>query len=230
MVLAFTARYFINKTNYTEIVAKVKMVEKPIVLPDGTKVYLNAGASLIYPKKFGTATRRIELSGEAFFNVTRNEKIPFVINTKQAQIKVLGTSFNVIAEKCSDNIQVVVESGLVELKSPLNEEKILISKGNTGSFLTGANKYQLSSSDVNSLAWMTNRIQFKESGLLYVTQTLERLFKKKINLGNENLKKCKISADFKNQSLEKILDAIKESLKVEIKSTKKGYVLTGSGC
>lgn len=68
-----------------------------LILEDGTKVWLNAKSTFTYPTSFGSGSREVSLDGEGFFEVTKNEKKPFVVKTKKYNIKVLGTTFNVYA-------------------------------------------------------------------------------------------------------------------------------------
>ena len=66
-----------------------------LVMPDGTKVTLNAGSEFTYPETFSKSTREVSLNGEGFFEVTKNPKKPFLVHTKKLTVKVLGTVFNV---------------------------------------------------------------------------------------------------------------------------------------
>lgn len=89
-----------------------------LTLPDSTKVWLNARSKLVYPVNFGEDCRRVELNGEAYFDVTHNEKQPFVVKTPQMDIEVLGTEFNVTAYSGSSDFEVSLLRGCVELSSP----------------------------------------------------------------------------------------------------------------
>lgn len=89
-----------------------------LTLPDSTKVWLNARSKLVYPVNFGKDSRQVELNGEAYFDVTRNEQQPFVVKTPQMNIKVLGTEFNVTAYSGSSGFEVSLLRGCVELSSP----------------------------------------------------------------------------------------------------------------
>jgi transmembrane sensor len=231
-VLAYLIVYMVGKSDYTTITASTRMKNTPIILADGTKVYLNTGAALSYPKKFGTEARIVKLTGEAFFDVTPNKKIPFIIQTPKANIRVVGTSFNVLACNRCDSVQVAVKTGIVELSSTQSNDKISISKGNTGVIYLHPNKLKVSTTDINmnSFAWKTDSIIFQDSHLFYVTQTLERIFGEKITISNEKLKNCPINATFKDQDLAKILETMKVTHGIRVNKTTKGYLLTGSEC
>lgn len=87
-----------------------------LILPDSTRVWLNAHSKLIYPVSFGKGNRQVELNGEAYFDVVHNEKQPFIVKTRQMDIQVLGTEFNVTSY--SSNFEVSLLRGCIELSSP----------------------------------------------------------------------------------------------------------------
>lgn len=86
-----------------------------ILLPDGTKVHLNALSSLSYPTLFGRGNREVELTGEAFFEVTHNREKPFIVHTSSLSVKVLGTTFNVYAPEAGDYCETTLVEGRVEI-------------------------------------------------------------------------------------------------------------------
>jgi len=228
--LTFTVYWFIGKSGSVKVTADNGKILSPLILPDGSKIYLNAGASIKYPKKFDDNIRKVELVGEAFFNVTHNEQQPFIIQTPQAQVKVLGTSFDVKACNSCDHISVVVETGTVELSSKDGGEMIRLTKGNTGVYFVKTKKLEKSiTSDVNAFAWKTNDIIFQGSNLDYVCKTLENVFSTQITLDNR-LKNCDLNANFKNSDLGSILEIIKENFNIQIMKTDESYVLSGTGC
>jgi transmembrane sensor len=96
-----------------------------IVLPDGTKVWLNAASSLKFPSVFSAAERRVELQGEAYFEVAKNKHQPFKVAVKQMGIEVLGTHFNVNAYVDEPSIKTTLLEGSVKLSSG-NSHKLLV--------------------------------------------------------------------------------------------------------
>lgn len=89
-----------------------------LILPDSTRVWVNARSKLVYPVNFGKGTRQVELNGEAYFDVIHNEQQPFVVKTSQMDIQVLGTEFNVTAYSSSSDFEVSLLRGSIELSSP----------------------------------------------------------------------------------------------------------------
>lgn len=89
-----------------------------LVLEDGTKVWLNSNSSFTYPTSFGSRRREVVLDGEAFFEVARNEKRPFIVKTKRYDVKVLGTTFNVYAYAKEGSVfETSLLSGSVDVSS-----------------------------------------------------------------------------------------------------------------
>ena len=109
---------------------------KQVTLPDGTVVHLNAGTVMRYPTEFTSDIRLVEMEGEAFFNVMRDEGKPFIVRTRQADVKVLGTSFNVKAYQEDELMAVSVRTGKVEVDMPesvmrlLPNEQIIVNNTN----------------------------------------------------------------------------------------------------
>lgn len=217
-----------HNSSFTEISAVSHKILEPIVLPDGSMVFMNSGSKIKYPRKF-EHIRKVELTGEAFFNVTHNERSPFIIQTPDAQVKVLGTSFNVSVYH--DSIEVVVETGTVELTSRKTNENIWLTKGNSGVYKFRSNVLMKSAvADINSFAWKTNVITFNNVDLNYVAKTLNKLFSKQITFDNEKIKLLKLTATYKDLDLDGIFRALKATHCLEVKNKGNGYIITGPGC
>lgn len=95
-----------------------------VVLSDGTHIYINAGSKLVYPRTFEKGVREVLLEGEAYFDVARNEKCPFIVKTNGMDVQVLGTSFNVRAYCDEDSTAVVLAKGSVEVGAGKRDGKI----------------------------------------------------------------------------------------------------------
>lgn len=93
-----------------------------LLLSDGTKVWVNAGTKVIYPRVFGEKKREIYVEGEVYLEVTHDEKRPFYVNTEGFEVKVLGTSFDVCAYKQMSESRVALVNGAVEIKDQQNRQ------------------------------------------------------------------------------------------------------------
>src|SRR5690554_49281 len=107
--------YSAGNPKYTEIVTGNNQVIEEYILPDGSFVTLNSNSTLHFPEKFEGNIREVFITGEAFFDVTPDAAKPFIIHAGNAQVKVLGTSFNVHAYPDAETVEVTVESGTVQL-------------------------------------------------------------------------------------------------------------------
>lgn len=90
------------------------------VLPDGSKVWLNASSKIVYHNSLWSSDRQIDLSGEAYFEVSHDKHAPFIVNSKQIKTCVLGTKFNVRARQDENRVVTTLLQGLVRVDSPAN--------------------------------------------------------------------------------------------------------------
>lgn len=199
-------------------------ISKPqLTLPDGTIVTLNHGSKLTYPKKFKGETRIVNLQGEAFFDVTPNKEKPFIIQTKNASVKVLGTSFNVYAYKNENTVEVTVETGKVELiNGDSNKpEKVVLLPGDKGALDKSTGElHKFLAQKTNSLSWITHDIIFDVTKLSEVISTLEHVYSLNIELDDAVDKNLIITSAFKQQDPDYILDVVALTLDLDI--TNKG--------
>jgi len=117
---------FANTIQKDSIVVALNGEKKKIVLPDNTKVHLNSGSSLVYKSDFGNDNREVWLTGEAFFEVTKDKEHPFLVNTNRMVVRVLGTVFNVKSYDTKEDIETTVVEGKVEVSLKENTEKKVI--------------------------------------------------------------------------------------------------------
>lgn len=112
-----------GKTEFAEVYVP-KGENLRLFFQDGTEVFLNADSKIRYPKKFGLFNRKVFLEGEGYFNVTSNKRRPFIVNTGETSVKVLGTSFNVNAYKNNPEIRVVLDEGEVAFTIQGNDYRL----------------------------------------------------------------------------------------------------------
>ena len=173
---------------YTSVMAENGQISK-VELPDGSLVWLNSGSEITYSNYFATNNRDINLSGEAYFQVAKNEAIPLVVTIDELQVKVLGTKFNVSAYPESKEIDVVLESGKVELLDTKVESfQYQLKPGERATF--DKNNRDLTVSNVNT----TKFTSWKEGIINIYDQSLEELIKRLENRYNQ---KFEIADDVK---------------------------------
>ncbi|MEA2106446.1 MAG: FecR domain-containing protein [Bacteroidota bacterium] len=179
-----------------------------IVLPDGTKVYLNENSSLKYPEGFNGTQRKVKLTGEAFFDVTKNKDKPFIIDVKNAEIRVLGTSFNVRTNIDDSDVEVYVETGMVEVsRKKSGENNILVDPGNVG-IVTKSEIKKQKNLDPNVLAWKTKNIVFREEHLVNVFNTLSRVYHVDIHAEDEEILNYRLTSTFTKQDIKSVMEVI----------------------
>ncbi|MCD6178699.1 MAG: FecR domain-containing protein [Bacteroidales bacterium] len=179
-----------------------------VELADGTIVHLNGNSSLVYPVEFSEETRSVKLTGEAYFDVKSDKQHPFVIETNNARIQVLGTSFNVKALNSQGDVEVMVTSGKVSLQDIQNPTKeLILEKGDFASLIN--NELQNRSvSDENYLAWQTKFLNFNNTPLREVVKTLNRAYAVQIELAEEKLGELPLTSKYDQMSVDALLDAM----------------------
>ncbi len=118
-----------------------------VVLPDGTKVWLNASSSLRFPTAFVGKQRDVELTGEAYFEVAKNKEKPFHVNVKEMQIEVLGTHFNVNAYSDENSIKTSLLEGSVKIKN--GSESGLLKPGQQGVIKNNSKNIEIKNADMD---------------------------------------------------------------------------------
>ena len=216
----FSTKIYNNLNNpyysVTELTA-FNEVNKEVVLPDGSVVYLNADSKLQYPDEFSGDQRKVKLTGEGFFDVTKNPEKPFIIETDNAEIRVLGTSFNVNTNLAENKVEVFVKTGLVQLSRKNDgNEKILINPGNVGVLSKTGLKKSINQ-DENIIAWKTHEIIFREDKLADVIHMLNTVYKTNIICDNQQILNLKYTSTFREQGIDSVLNVICITFDLKIK-------------
>ncbi len=151
-----------------------------ITLSDSSRVWLNAGSRLIYPSEFTDKTREVFLIGEAYFEVQKNEKQPFVVKTSDLEINVLGTHFNVSAYPEDLSTQTVLAEGKVEI-NPLNaglfQKHILLEPGQMAYYQKQNKETKIYEVEVEQyILWTQGLLSFADTDISRVIKKLERFY------------------------------------------------------
>lgn len=214
-------------------IIELTALDSPVqdTLPDGSVIRLNAHSTLRYPERFAEAERKVELQGEAFFDVARNPRQPFVIDAQSAEVRVLGTSFNVRTSK--DLVDVVVETGKVRLAadSSTSAESVVLEAGQKGRVALETRKVETAPRQDNlDLYWLNQKLGYRKTRLPDVAAELSEIFGIAIAIPEEAVRNCKLDTEFSNQSIESILQVIATTFNLEVTQDENGYTLTGDGC
>lgn len=233
-VLLSVAGYEIvsNKAESPKIleISSTDQVVKSFKLPDGTLVSLNSDTQLKYPKRFGKETREVTIEGEAFFEVKTNKNKPFIIHAGNAQIKVLGTSFNVSAYPRARLLEVIVETGKVQVSNKLTvteqTNELILDPGDKGTLVYSSNALlKTTNQDPNFMAWKTHNLIFRATSLNEVISNLEKVYKVNIRLADPKLNGLLLTAHFNDYSLDFILKVIETTFQMETQKIDGQYIL-----
>lgn len=204
----------------------------PVVLADGSKVWLNKESELRYPTKFEANQREVYLKGEAFFEVTPDTKKTFMVHTANTSVQVLGTSFNIKSRNDETNVAVTVASGKVAFFADVApDKKLVLDKNQQGVFdkntqgLTKQPTY-----DANLLAWKTGVLRFAQISLADVAQVLGDYYKINIKIENEALKTCVLTTTLERLSLKDAAEVVALTLGIEYTITATQVVFKGKIC
>ena len=216
---------------YSEVISNEKQVLEGVTLPDGTVVTLNSNSKLNFPKHFSGKYREVSIEGEAFFEVKPDASKPFVISAGKARIKVLGTSFNVCARPGDNMVEVVVETGKVQVGcQKLSEQpckNLILTPGEKGVLFTSNNELKKSlNEDRNITAWKTHDLVFQNTRLEEVINNLEKVYHSDIQLSDPALNELVLTAHFNNQSIDFILEVVRLTFNLELSAQNGQYFLT----
>lgn len=215
-----------------------------ITLPDGTSVWLNSGSKITYPQKFTPDSRKINLTGEAFFDVVRDESRPFYVNTKDINIKVLGTKFNVKSYDDENTVETTLISGKVELKQKNsddtkfiqlkpNQKAVFYKSEKTVKIKSASDKieekapiYKKENIQVDAVeepllitSWKDGKLKFDTELFSALAQKMERWFDVKIIFENKAARSIRYSGSFDDESIDQAMRALQLSypIKYDIK-------------
>ncbi len=203
-----------------------------VLLPDSSRVFLNAWSTLKYPKRFGKKARQVSLAGEGYFEVIHNSAHPFKVHTARVQIQVLGTSFNVSAYESNALVEVVVSTGKVAMSSEIEQDHILIlDPGNKGVYTRkdGALSKSLNT-NINYMAWKTRKLVFINEELETIIKTINQVYHSSIIIEDEALRSCRMTSTFDQLPLDAILNILKSTLDLELETDKEQIIIRGNGC
>ena len=179
---------------------------KNIVLPDGTMLVLNSCSKVRYPIRFVSDERKVELEGEGYFQVARNEEQPFIVSTSRFDVRVLGTSFNIKSYKADELVSVDVESGKVQVDLP--EAMMRLRAKEKMLFNTHTGNYNKSSMEQKIALWRKGILCFNQTPIRDVAKELERIYQCRITFADGQSFDNLITGEHENPNLESVLRSI----------------------
>lgn len=190
-----------------------------MTLPDGTKVWLNAGSKISYSQSFGLVNRLVLLAGEGYFEVAHNEDLSFSVESENVRVKVLGTKFNFRDYPSDAEATVSLAEGSVAMNSqqhPADEQ--LLKPGQRATVDKQTGKIRVEEYEVtNATQWTSGKLIFDGEPLQEIVKTLERSYNVKITIADNRLLTLRFYGDFlrQEQTLSEVLDALAATGKIK---------------
>lgn len=208
LLVGLAGFWFLNRTSF-ESVSNTAGTPKEISLPDGSKVWLASNSTLEYNSDFENE-RALNLEGEAFFDVARDEAHPFIISTEFGEVEVLGTAFNIEVE--AEGAVVSVEHGKVAVRNDGGEVKLTAGESATA---TNSGVSDKAPADLNYQGWKTGSFNFYDTPLSDVVEILNKHYETEVILDNKDKANDLVTGTFKNADIDDIIEVIVLTCDVE---------------
>ncbi len=224
VTISLSAIYFVwNNRNFAEkqmlTIFSGSNSMQQVVLPDGSKVLLNKHTTIKYPKVFSKKVRRVELSGEAIFEVTHNPNQAFIVAANNVEVEVLGTVFNVMAYPADGMVTATLISGKVKLKyidpSTKKEQSITLAPNHSATYYFNQNRFEVSMVDVSKVtAWEQGKLIFSDEPIESVVNKLNRWYGVEISLSNDLKGKYRLTMTVENETIDEVLLIISKTIPI----------------
>lgn len=208
------------QSNFSDIVVEAPLGSKTkLTLPDGSTVWLNAGSKMVYSQGFGVSDRKLDFQGEGYFEVEKNDEMPFLVQTHDVNVTVVGTKFNFRNYPEDEEAVVELLEGKVALENQLKEEAVRYLSPNEKMVLHKATgKMDITLAKVKEATlWTENILLFDEDLLPDIVWKLERSYRVQIEIENEDLKQTRFYGQFNQleQNIYDVLDMLSETGKLK---------------
>ena len=186
-------------------------------LPDGTVGWLNSNSSIRYNGNY-FADRQVALKGEAYFNVAKDIKRPFIVNTPDINIKVLGTKFNVASYQNEKTVEVVLEEGSLLVIDNHNVKSYTMKPNDLVIFNKSRQNFSVEVvSPQKYIAWTDGKLVFRNDPPDVIARRLERWYNIDVEIKGSTSDDLRWRATFVDDNLEEVLKILKRSLHVDFK-------------
>lgn len=200
LISVFFSTLFLMDENAEPITVATNLGERShLTLPDGTEVWLNAFSNLQYKRSFLSRNRKVTLSGEAYFEVAHDKRLPFVVMSNDTKIRVLGTKFNMRTNSDEDFSSTTLMDGSVEFSAGNNHSATVLKPGEELIYNKETRQVTVRKIDTpnDKVSWKDGILFFENSSLEEICRSLERNFNVNIIFADETLKGERFNAEFK---------------------------------
>ncbi len=178
----------LGSEDYTVISVAENESIKKVRLDDGTLVWLSASSELRIPESFSMSDRKVSLKGKAYFDVQRDPESPFRVTSRYLNVKVTGTSFDLLVEDEGRHVETILVSGKVILQNSRKKDIFEMSPGEKVVYEAESDHYTVSTVDVNTLtSWHLDQITFENATLREIVNKLGLIYDVNINLESKKL-------------------------------------------
>ena len=194
-------------------------IVKEVVLPDGTRVWLNNLATLKYPREFSEKERNVYLEGEAYFEVTKNRHKPFTVQSDAMRVRVLGTTFNFKSDKSCRVAEATLIEGEIEVKGNKEEGQIILAPGQRAELNKKSGRLTVKQVDAKlGAVWHDNLIPFQKADIFTITKALERFYDVKIILSPDIRADKTYSGVLRRKAtIDSVLTSLQNSIPIDYK-------------
>lgn len=231
MVLAAGLAYwFRNKAEELVVASAAHGQVREMLLPDGTKVWLNQSSVLKYPRAFEGKERHVYLDGEAYFEVARNHEKPFMVKSPAMDVRVLGTSFNIKCRPDNSFAETTLIEGEVEVKDKSDKGRITLLPGQKAVLNRVTGRMQVKQVDPKmEIVWHNDLIPFEKSSIFQIAAALERFYGVKIILSPDVDSTNTYSGVLKKKdNIESVLNSLRNSIPFNYKKVDDNNIFISS--
>lgn len=210
VVSALSVYYFTQDTDNSRqpTVITARNGEKAeVVLPDGSKVWINSGSTLTYEKSFNRKKRPVYLEGEAYFEVAKNTKRPFIVKTQSMDVQAIGTAFNVRSYKSDQHVSAILLEGKVKVTASGKETTLNVNQRATFDRYSNL----LTTDEVRAsrfIEWKNGNIYFNNQTFNDIALTLSRIYNVNIQFASEELRPMRFSGTLGSSGIKNALDIL----------------------
>ena len=227
MITAFSTWQLVDNLPGHEFALTAPMGSKTqLTLPDGSKIWLNAGSTLKYTSQFDNKNREVELEGEGYFEVAKKKNgAQFVVKTRGYDVVVKGTHFDVSAYKDDQFIKTSLLEGAVLIDA--GEDRLMMQPGEMVTLNTATGALTKTNFNNDAHAWIRNMTDFDEITLEDFVKILSRQYAVKIHILSSELKTTKLSISLRNkETIDEVLDALQRITNMKITRNGKNIYMT----
>jgi transmembrane sensor len=198
-----------------------------LTLPDGTSVWLNAQSTLTYPARFSGRSRRVTVSGEAYFDVASNSRKPFIVSTQEMEMRVLGTEFNVYSYPEADYIRTDLVEGSLMVYSKRSPQTRVTLKPNEQVVMREGKMYVRKINSPDYFLWKDGIYSFENERLIDIIEKLQLYYDVKIIVKDPEIFNVRYTGKFRQRDgIDEILRIIQKIQKFNVQKDTENNVIT----